>query len=223
MTGATLFELGFDGRAALKRVLEHSEYGGIGQAIASLTLFAHPDTVRQTGNQAIFPAVRFRPKLEARRQIGRRGDRAVWLDDNAAPNAVFDMCHGFSRRPRDLQLNHIYPNSSDPDCFSALPNLCRTPSFLAKLTDHDPSASAILRRRSYDLYGWRPAGEAIPAEPDNYSGLVWAPTLAAVPNLEETLARAIAGRQSDYARIVREIGWCFSNGVPDPTFALAST
>lgn len=217
VTGATLSDLSFDGREALRRVLEQSEYGSVAQAVAALALFAHPDTVAQTRNRAIFPAVRFKPKQEQRRQFGRRGQRIVWLDDNAVPNAVFDWCQGLARRPRDLQLNHIYPRSSDPDCFSALPNLCRTPSFLAKLTDHDPIAAALLRRRSYDLYGWLPDGETLPEEPEGYKALIWAPPLPAVPNLEATLRKAIAGRQSDFIRITREIGWCFSDGAPDPT------
>lgn len=220
MTGATLQDLKFDGRAALVRVLEASEYGGVPQAIASLTLFAHPDTVRQTGAAALFPVVRSIGRDDRGDYVEREG-RRLRLDDNAAPIAAFDWCHGFGRAPRDLQLNHIYARRDDPESFTALPNVCRTPSFLAKLTDQDPIAQALLKRRSYDLYGWRPDGEPIPDEPAGYGALIWAPTLPAVDDVEATLRTLMARRPASFCTCVaREIGWRFSGGMPDPAFAL---
>lgn len=217
VSGPTLTDLAFDGRLALTRVLEQSDYGGVAQAVAALTLFPHPETVRQTGNRAIFPAVRCRSNNERRRFEERDGKR-LWLDDNALPIAVFDWSQRMPRRLRDLQLNHLYARSDDPDCFTALPNLCRTPSFLAKLSDHDDTAQALLRRRSYELYGWRPAGEPIPVKPPSYDELVWAPPLPPVSDLEHVMRKAIARRRRDCLRIAAEAGWLFSGGEPDPAY-----
>lgn len=56
------------------------------------------------------------------------------------------------RRPREAQFNHAYADSADPESYSSFANLCVTLSFVAKLTDTDPWAIALLRFRSCDLY-----------------------------------------------------------------------
>ena len=221
MTGATLAALGFDGRAALTRLLEASEYQSVGQAVASLTLFAHPETVRQTGGAALFPVVRSVGSADRHTYLERNG-RKLRLDDNAAPTAVFDWCHGLKRaKARDLQLNHIYSRRDDPESFTALPNLCRTPAFMAKLTDNDAQTHALLKRRSFELYGWRPAGEPIPAEPPDYGALEWADPLDPVDNVERVLRGLMLRRLRSFCAVTaRDIGWHYSNGAPDPAFAL---
>lgn len=116
---------------------------------------------------------------------------------------------------RDVQLNHIWSRSSDPDCFTAPANLCAAPSFLAKLTDHDEEIGALLRRRAFDL--WRPASEAKPPQPPGYAGVDWAEPLAPVTNLEAALRRRlIAKPKSTASQTAREIGWAFSDLQPDP-------
>lgn len=118
---------------------------------------------------------------------------------------------------RDVQLNHIWSRSNDPDCFTAPANLCAAPSFLAKLTDHDEDIAALLRRRAFELYGWRPAGEDPPQRPHNYTELDWAPPLAPVANLEMALRRQLMAKpRSTAAQIARQIGWAFSDFQPDP-------
>ncbi|MGF7215991.1 hypothetical protein GGR92_002156 [Spirosoma lacussanchae] len=52
-----LQDFNFSGFSALESVLEKT-YGGVAQALASLTLFAHPETVAQIGNRALFPIIR---------------------------------------------------------------------------------------------------------------------------------------------------------------------
>jgi hypothetical protein len=56
---------------------------------------------------------------------------------------------------RALDSNHVYDDSRNPDTHTCLANLCVTPSFLAKLTDHDPEIRDLLRYRVWDIYGWR--------------------------------------------------------------------
>lgn len=162
----TLLDYGFDGHASLDAIIGASAYRTLAQVVASLTLFSHPDTVRQTG---------CRPVIRVIRNAARRGDiieldgRRVGLDDNKAPTDVFLWCNAMKRRPRDVQFNHVYLNSQDPEIYTSLANLCVTPSFLAKLTDTNPEIRDLLRYRVWKLYGWRPAGLEAPAEPDGYA------------------------------------------------------
>lgn len=210
----TLTDQGCDGRAALALVLASSIYKTPAQAVASLTLFTHPDTVAQIpGSGALFPAVR---DFGRRRTLGELNGRPVGFDDNEAAHDAFGWCNPGIPRWRDIQLNHIWPRSADPDAFTAPANLCAAPSFLAKLTDHDPEIAAALKRRAFDLFGWAPSGEPAPAVPLGYASLVWAPTLPAVDNLEAKLrARLAAEPRSTACQTAREIGWAFSAGKPD--------
>lgn len=212
----TLVEHGCDGRAALAAVLASSVYKTPAQAVASLTLFTHPDTVRQIpGGGALFPAVR---DFRRRRTLGEIAGRRVGFDDNEAAHDAFGWCNPAMPRWRDIQLNHIWPRSTDPDAFTAPANLCAAPSFLAKLTDHDPQIAALLRRRAFDLFGWTPAGEAAPALPDGYGLLDWAPPLPPTPDIEASLRSRLKSQpRSTASQIAREIGWAFSAGQPDPT------
>lgn len=210
----TLAEHGCDGRAALAAVLGSSVYRTPAQAIASLTLFTHPDTVRQIpGGGALFPAVR---DFKRRRTLGEIAGRRVGFDDNEAAHDAFGWCNPGMPKWRDIQLNHIWPRSTDPDAFTAPANLCAAPSFLAKLTDHDPNIAALLRRRAFDLYGWSPPGEVRPDTPEGYNALAWAPPLPAVLDLESALRERLKSQpRSTACQIAREIGWAFSAGFPD--------
>lgn len=211
----TLADQGCDGRAALALVLANSIYRTPAQAVASLTLFTHPETVAQIpGAGALFPAVRH---FRARRTLGESAGRRVGFDDNETAHAAFGWCNPTMPRWRDVQLNHVWPRSSDPDAFTAPANLCAAPSFLAKLTDHDPHIAALLRARAFDLYGWTPRGEAPPARPADYAALIWASPLAPVANLEAALRARLASQpRCTAAKIARDIGWAFSEERPDP-------
>ncbi len=210
----TLADHGCDGRAALALVLASSVYGTPAQAVASLTLFTHPDTVAQIpGAGALFPAVR---DFKRRRTLGDIAGRRVGFDDNEAAHDAFGWCNPGMPRWRDIQLNHIWSRSNDPDVFTAPANLCASPSFLAKLTDHDPDIAILLRRRAFDLYHWTPPGEPEPARPPGYDELTWAPPLAPQTQLEVALRNRLASQpRSTACQVAREIGWAFSSGLPD--------
>ena len=208
----TLAELGCDGRKALAAVLASSVYQTLAQAIASLTLFTHPATIAQIpGGGALFPVVRGK-----RRTSGAIGERSVRYDDNEAAQHAFKWCNPGMPRWRDVQLNHVWSRSKDPDCFTAPANLCATPTFLAKLTDHDEEVAALLRWRAFRLYAWRPAGEAEPPEPAGYNQLDWAAPLTATANLEAVLRRRLVAQPKSTAGLIaRESGWAFSGFKPD--------
>lgn len=214
----TLAEFGCDGRKALAAVLASSVYQTPAQAIASLTLFTHPDTIAQIPcGGALFPAVR---DFRKRRTLGFVGERHVGFDDNEVAQHAFRWCNPGMPSWRDVQLNHIWSRSDDPDCFTAPANLCIAPAFLAKLTDHDPEVAALLRRRALDLYGWHPAAEAEPSLPRAYGRLAWADPLPPIADLKSVLRRQLISKpKSTAAQIARSIGWAFSDFRPDRTLA----
>ena len=66
------------------------------------------------------------------------------MDDNTSPTLAFKWAAQQGRGP-DIQFNHIYTGTNDPDLYTALWNICVTPAFLAKLTD--VSVMPMLSRR----------------------------------------------------------------------------
>lgn len=206
-TARTLTDFDLDGRSAFEALVEASRYGSVAQAVASLTLFSHPATVRQTGGNAIFHSVR------DQRRVGERGlidGRVVLLDDNKSPTDAFLWANGLTRRGRDVQFNHVYAASRDPESYTALPNICMTPAFIAKLTDTSAAVRALLRFRSYLLYGWTPKDVDPPARPEEYESLEWAAPLPAVPDVRAAIERAMSTKPKDRTVVAAlEIGWLF--------------
>lgn len=72
----------FDGNAVLRELLARSEYGSAAQAVAALTRWAHPTTVRQTGNRGLFPVIRCR--VRGREDPARMGVAASQAPSSAA-------------------------------------------------------------------------------------------------------------------------------------------
>jgi hypothetical protein len=206
-----------DGVQELTDLISKTGYGTVVAVVAAHTVFLHPDTVAKTLGKALFPMVR---------DMSRRGvidtlpsGRRVLFDDNAGPGHAF-LWSARRRRGPDVQFNHIWNCADDPDAYTALWNLCATPAFLAKTTDgsNHPEVTAALRYRSHVLYGCRPAGTVEPAKPDGYDLLRW----AAHPPVVEDLGHAIHSRlclsaKSRTAIACRELGWLFSDWLPDPT------
>jgi hypothetical protein len=198
------FEL--NGLAALETVIAASRYGTVQQAVASLAVFSHPETVRQTGCR---PFVRTVRDAARRGQVEERNGVVVGLDDNKSPTDAFLWCNGL-KRPREAQFNHVYADSADAESYTSLANLCVTPSFIAKLTDTNARIQALLRFRVCDLYGWVPTGLVSPSMPPEYEKLVWAPTLQPVGDVEAASRARMARRPRDRTvQIVRQIGWVF--------------
>lgn len=211
LAARTLADFDLDGRSAFEALIELSRYGSVAQAVASLTLFSHPVTVHQADGKAIFRSIR------DQRRVGERAEIdgcPVLLDDNKSPTDAFLWANGLSRRGRDVQFNHVYAASRDPDSYTSLANICMTPAFIAKLTDTSAAVRALLRFRSFQLYGWTPKDIEPPARPDEYESLEWAAPLPAVPDLRATIERAMATKPKDRTvKAASELGWLF--GAPD--------
>ena len=203
-----------DGTAALAAMIERAGWPTVPAAVAAHTVFLDPATVAQTGGRAIVPAVR---NMGRRREVGELPDgRRVLFDDNASPTDAF-LWAADRIKGADVQFNHVWTCASDPDAYTALWNLCCTPAFLAKATDSDRSVQAVLRYRSWELYGCRPVGTAEPARPSGYEMLTWHPSPPPIVDLERALRqrmRSAPGRGLVLA--ARSIGWAFSSG-PDLT------
>ena len=198
-------EFDFDGQAALSALISASKYKTVAQAVASLTVFSHPETVAQTGGRALFPSIRGVPG-----QYTEIDGRRLLLDDNKSPTDAFLWANALGRRGRDTQFNHVYAVSGDVDAYTALPNICMTPAFLAKLTDTSADVRALLAYRSLDLFGWKPTGFDAPERPDGYAALEWAAPLPPVPDLRGHLLRVMARRPKDRTVLAADrLGWLF--------------
>ena len=207
-TGArTLVDFNLNGRTALEAIVAASQYRTIAQAVASLTLFTHPNTVRQTGGKALFPAIRD-PKRVG--QTAEHEGRRVLLDDNKSPTDAFLWANGLTRRGPDTQFNHVYAVSLDADAYTALPNICMTPAFIAKLTDTSEEVGRLLKYRSYQLYEWVPKGHTPPERPPEYEVLEWAAPLPPVEDVRSAFVAAMASKPKDRTVLAaRQLGWLF--------------
>lgn len=206
-----------DGVEQLAAVLTRAGYPSVAAAVAEHTVFLHPDTVAQTRGSAIFPIIR-NPSRRGQFETADDGRRLL-LDDNRSPTDAFRWAAGLTKG-RDVQFNHVWNYSRDADSYTALWNLCATPAFLAKTTDgsNHPEVTAALRYHAYRLFGARPANEPVPARPDGYELLAWAPHPDPVTSLEEVYrTRLRASRKSPAAIACREIGWLYSAWLPDST------
>ena len=201
-----------DGAIALDELVVRAGWSSVEAVVAANTVFLHPDTVAQAGSGAVFPVVRDPTR---RGQFGELADgRKVLFDDNATPTDVFLWAANRIKGP-DLQFNHVWSRPNDPDSYTALWNLCCTPAFLAKTSDSHPGVVAMLRYRSYDLYGRLPAGVGDPPRPDRYEELTWAAMPPSVDDLEAVFRARMRSAPLRRASVVaRTIGWVFSMG-PD--------
>jgi hypothetical protein len=205
----TLQSFNFDGRQALASVVALSPYGTLEQAVASLTVFSHPETVAQTGCKPLVRVIRSFSKRDTCEQLN---GRLVGYDDNQTPTDFFLWCNGIKRKDiKDVQFNHVYTASQDPDSYTCLANLCMSPSFLAKLTDTHNGIRALLRYRAYDLYRWHLATEAAPIEPAEYGQLDWAAPHAPVRDLSEKVRADLAKSSGRTARLCQQLGWLFGS------------
>lgn len=201
----------------LQRVLARAGYASVVSAVATHTLFLHPDTVAQAAGQAIFPVVRD----PTRRGVFDESDggRRIMYDDNITPTRCF-LWAARRRRGPDVQYNHVWGDPKNPETYTALWNLCVTPAFLAKTTDgsNHPEVLDALRYRVVDLYGTWPAGEERPRKPAGYDKLVWPDAPDPVADLEAELrTRMLRAPASPPAKAARIVGWCFSDWSPDPS------
>jgi hypothetical protein len=203
----TLAHFKFDGRHALESIIGSSQYGTLDQAVASLTVFTHPETVRQTDCKALFRTIRD----PAKRGTSDEAQKLMY-DDNSSPTDAFLWSNRLLGRGHDTQFNHVYAASKDVKAYTALPNICMTPAFLAKLTDtkRNEKIRQLIQYRSYELYGWVPDGFQPPNKPDGYELLTWADPLSEVVDLPAVLQQRLDKRKKSLTSIAaRKFGWLF--------------
>lgn len=217
-----LADFGYDGRAVLEFLVAASPWGSIDQAIASLSVFAHPDVVSAAGQRAIFRTVR--GKMPDRGKI----TGGLMFDDNTSPAVAFEWSTGFKRTTgTDITCCHLYAESSDAEAYTDLRNLFFAPSFISKLTDSQAASLPtrhslnVLRYRAFVLFGYcGPGSTRRPTKPEHYDQLEWADTIGAgitAADLETRLRERLARKPKDrITKSVAQCGWTFSEGRPDP-------
>jgi hypothetical protein len=205
----------FDGREVLEEVLRSGGYKSTEAAIAKLTRFVHPDTVAESNNKAIFKVVRCKDMGSRGKVILHHDNSKVVAADNTVPKDVFRWAVG-GLTGKDIQYNHVYSKSQDVDVYTSIANICVTPSFLAKLTDHDKKISNLLKYRVFDLYHFLPEGEPRPVKPEIYDQLEWTDPCPVAGKLEDLYRSGMRNAPAAHASIsARELGWLFSGFLPD--------
>lgn len=217
----TLADFENDGRAVLSALVISSPWKTLAQALASLTIFAHPDVVVALGERSVFRTIRGTPKGTI--------DGDVMLDDNASPATAFQWATGL-KIGKDLNCNHLYSASQNPAAFSDVRNIFYAPNFISKLTDSQKEVQPsdhllhILKYRAYDLYGYcGPDRDRIPHKPSHYDDLKWACPIGRGARPEQMAVRfrhRMTRRPKDrLAKSARLLGWTFSDYQPDPSVA----
>jgi hypothetical protein len=212
----TLGDCRFDGGKALELIIEKSAYGGLLQAVASLALFSHPETVAQTQGHALFRIVR--GPIPQRGHIVPFDDgKEVLLDDNTGPTDAFLWANQIRRGAySDVQFCHIWQNSGNPRSYTNLANICVLPAFLAKLSDTHAEINTVLKQRVLEFYGWHPHTETVPSVDRQLTNLEWAPFLPANLNVERTVRDEMRTKAKSRTTIsASRIGWLFSGWNPD--------
>lgn len=197
-----------DGNKILTEILEKSEFCSKEQAVASLTYFSHPDTIRFLNNKNIFKIVRSPSK---RGQITNE----YMYDDNHCVHDIFCWTNRLDRKKfKDVQYNHIYSAPKDIVKYTSLSNIVLTPAFLAKLTDTDKKIKDLLKYRAFHIYNYNPDNLNF-VKPDNYDNLIWRDYLPKQENIIEVFENKLQTNKRNRAIIsVRHFGWVFNDFNP---------
>lgn len=205
----SIYNFEFDGK---KELLKLAKIAGLSkeQLVAEHTLFTHPKTVLKTQNKNLFSIIR---DQKNRGKILNIKGVSLMACDNTGPQHAFEWSNGNIKKT-DIQINHIYSDSKNVEIYTSVANLCATPTFIAKLTDTDPEIRNLLKYRAYELYRFYVNNP--PEKPEAYSKLKWMPFLEPLNNLETHLRNRLKKCKKSRTTIsCKEIGWYYSNYIPD--------
>jgi hypothetical protein len=197
-----------DGNQILTDLLEKSKFKSKAQAVASLTFFTHPDTIRPLDNKNIFKIVRSASK---RGQITNEH----MYDDNHSVQDIFLWANKLTKKKfKDVQFNHIYSDPNSISKYTCLSNIILTPAFIAKLTDTDEKIKDLLKYRVFKIYGYNPDKITF-VKPDNYDDLNWLEFLPRQENVQQLFETKLVKCKSNRAIIsTRHFGWVFNDFHP---------
>lgn len=210
-----------NGQKALIEIIRKSEYKSLEQAIASLTKFSHPQTVKQLNYQNAFRIIRQQlsnPNSRRGNYVDYKDDNKVMIDDNKGPIDAFIWANNIKRKDyKDVQFNHIWRMPYDVRYYTNLANICITPAFLAKITDSNLTIRNLLKYHVFISYnGFKPTDINDPRKPQIYDDLDWAPFMNAISDLKRQYISEMRRKPKDRTtRSAREIGWFFSGYKPD--------
>jgi hypothetical protein len=199
----------YDGNRSFDRVIQAAGLTKA-QLLAKFTLFSLPQVVAESKNKAVFRIIR-----DPERRGEYDDDQRVFLDDNTTPKDLFIKANALGVKTKNLgnHFNHIYRLSGYVEYYTSLANICMTPSFISRLTDSDEECKAILRYRSYRLYGnFFPEGFHEPHKPDGYDQLeeLW-PKPKKIVGLREVVTKWLdKAKKSRAALSAQRYGWLFS-------------
>lgn len=201
-----------DGEDVLKDILKQAGLPTPAHAVAALTAFTHPDTVKQTQNRGLFRITR---DPADRGKITRWGGIPLMNDDGKGAIDAFLWANGLAKTHKNFQFVHIYKDDENPDLYTNLANLCAMPAFMARFVQVDPEIQTLLRYRALDLFKFCPL-KINPRKPRGYDALPWHPLFPPIPAPEAAIRARM--KTAPYNRLTiaaREIGWHFSDNRPD--------
>jgi hypothetical protein len=216
-----LSDFKYNGQKALAAIIKKSVYGSLEQAIASLTIFSHPNTVKLLKCQNVFRIIRQQmsnPYSTRGEYVEYEDGNRVMIDDNRGPTNAFIWANNIKGKDyKDVQFNHIWTMPYDVRYYTNLANICITPAFLAKITDSNLAIRDLLKYHVFISYdGFKPTNESDPPKPPIYDDIEWAPFLNPVKNLKKQYISEMKTKPKDRTtKSVREIGWFFSGYKPD--------
>lgn len=100
-----------------------------------------------------------------------KGDviNGIRIDDNTYANRAIKIAISNSVKFKNYMVCHIWPDTTyDERYHTLLANLVLIPRILANLSDHCAAVIAVLKYRSYELYGWHPEKTDAPQRPSYY-------------------------------------------------------
>jgi hypothetical protein len=197
-----------NGNKILTELLEKSEYGSKEQAIASLTYFTNPETIKDLNNSHIFKIIR---------NPAKRGEMTdeYMFDNNFCVQDIFRWVNKLNKKElKDVQFNHIYSDRKSIEKYTCLSNIVLTPAFLAKLTDTDNDIKYLLKYRAYEIYNYNP--EKIDfVKPINYDKIEWKDYRPIIVNLKEHMKHIAEKNKKNKAILsINKFGWFFNNFEP---------
>ena len=189
--------------AELEASLSDEEFRIIIGLIARHSRWVRPEVYEEV--PVVYPRARRMVKGEAANFKGTRRKMdektGLMICDNTAASQAFWWARGTRRKKvKNFNVCHIYAGSVGyPEHFTNLANLTAVPKSLESMTEWGP-VNAVLKRRSFELYGYTGPDGTTPAAPDLHR-LPWRPIrpLKPIPEIIQDLQKQRDRRPTYYA------------------------
>jgi len=124
----------------------HSTHSESSQYLGKCLSWLPNRNVVEAIEAAVFPTSRYKANHKRFSHIGKDGVAVGMYDENPTPEWALFWSHGLEgTRPQGGTVSHVWPTSSDVDCYTHVANLALVPEPFANLTDKNGPLTAFLR------------------------------------------------------------------------------